>query len=96
MLREEILPLNDPSEEKIKHAISLRNFSGLDILKGENDHFEFRKSIPDNSVNSVVRSLSYNISKVYAEKVKLEKYLKFQSEIAGEYLRILKDKITIT
>lgn len=95
MLREEILPLHDLSGGKIRYGIFEKYSPGFDLLIGENDSLEFLKSVPDKSVKLIVTSPPYNIGKVYEERVKLEEYLKYQSEVARECVRILQDNGSI-
>ena len=84
------MPLHDLSGGKIRYGIFEKYFHGFDLLIGENDSLEFLKSVPDKSVKLIVTSPPYNISKVYEERVKLEEYLKYQSEVTGILLKAYK------
>ena len=89
MFREEEVAFTDLSGKKLKYAISSSFVSGYDLLIGQSDTLEFLRTIPDQSVKLVVTSPPYNIEKVYEERVKLEDYLAYQSEVAKECVRIL-------
>ncbi len=89
------LEFNDLSGRRLTYAVSASFVLGYDLSIGQSDTLEFLKTIPDKSVKLIVTSPPYNIGKVYEEKVKLEEYLKYQSEVARECVRILQDNGSI-
>ena len=89
------LEFNDLSGRRLTYAVSASFVPGYDLSIGQSDTLEFLKTIPDKSVKLIVTSPPYNIGKVYEEKVKLEEYLKYQSEVARECVRILQDNGSI-
>ncbi|MGP6294297.1 DNA-methyltransferase [Caldiplasma sukawensis] len=91
MLKEEELVFSDITSKRIKYGVSQTYLPGFDLLIGKNDSLEFLKTVPDKSVRLVVTSPPYNIGKVYEERVKLDEYLSYQSDVAKECVRILQD-----
>jgi DNA modification methylase len=75
----------------IKIVVSDSCQNGYDLILGCKDSLSFLQTVPSNSVKLVVTSPPYNIGKVYEEKVKLEKYLEYQRQVAKECKRILAD-----
>lgn len=85
------LIFTDLSGKKLSYLISSSYSPAVDLLIGHNDSLKFLRTVPDKSVKLIVTSPPYNIGKVYEEKVKLEEYLGYQSEVARECVRILRD-----
>ncbi|MGC8574895.1 MAG: DNA-methyltransferase [Thermoplasmata archaeon] len=77
--------------QSIRYLISDRYEQGYDLLLGLNDSLEFLKTVPSEFAKLIVTSPPYNIGKVYEERVKLEEYLDYQSKIAKECVRILRN-----
>tara|TARA_Y100001970_G_C14217701_1_gene850665 strand:+ start:192 stop:1136 length:945 start_codon:yes stop_codon:yes gene_type:complete len=69
----------------IKNRITIKN----------NDCLDFMKKIPDNSVQLIITSPPYNISKEYEKKATLDDYLNFHSRVIDECKRVLKPKGSI-
>lgn len=67
--------MNDLSGRRIAWAVSEKYLTGTDLLIGQNDSFEFLKTIHDKIVKLIVTSPPYNIGKVYEEGGKLDEYL---------------------
>lgn len=59
--------MNDLSGRRIAWAVSEKYLTGTDLLIGQNDSFEFLKTIHDKIVKLIVTSPPYNIGKVYEE-----------------------------
>ena len=91
MLEKEELSFIDLSGRKVNYAISQKYYEGFDLFLGHNDSLKFLKTVPDKSVKLIVTSPPYNIGKVYEERVKLDEYLDYQSQVAKECVRILRD-----
>ena len=91
MLEKEELPFTDLSGRKVNYAISQKYYEGFDLFLGHNDSLKFLKTVPDKSVKLIITSPPYNIGKVYEERVKLDEYLDYQSQVAKECVRILRD-----
>ena len=95
MLKKEELTLTNLSGKKLTYLISDRYSPNHDLLIGQNDSLEFLKTVPEKSIKLIVTSPPYNIGKVYEERVKLEEYLDYQSKVAKECVRILRDNGSI-
>ena len=78
-------------DKTLSYDISNKHVGGYDIEFGQADTLEFLKSVPDKSIKLVVTSPPYNIGKVYEERKELSEYLDYQSAVAKECVRILKD-----
>ena len=76
------LEFNDLSGRRLTYSVSGSFVPGYDLSIGQSDTLKFLKTVPDKSVKLIVTSPPYNIGKVYEERVKLEEYLKYQSEVA--------------
>jgi adenine-specific DNA-methyltransferase len=75
VFQREELSMNDLSGRRIAWAVSEKYLTGTDLLIGQNDSFEFLKTIHDKIVKLIVTSPPYNIGKVYEEGGKLDEYL---------------------
>ena len=91
MLEKDELVFSHLSGRRLKYSISDRFYPDYDLLIGQSDSLEFLRSIPDRSIKLIVTSPPYNIGKVYEERVKLDEYLYYQSKVARECVRILRD-----
>lgn len=65
------------------------------ITISNSDCLKFAKKLPDKSVQLIVTSPPYNISKEYEIKTSLNDYLEFHSRVIDECKRILKPKGSI-
>ncbi len=92
MFSEETLASSDFNGRKITYAKTDSYVYGKDLLLGLNDSLEFLKTVPSKSVKLVVTSPSYNIGKIYEERVKLGEYLDYQGKVARECVRIHSEK----
>lgn len=66
-----------------------------DSILFEGDCLELLAQIPDKFVKLVVTSPPYNVGKSYEEKLSMENYIKQQTKIIKESVRILDDKGSI-
>ena len=78
-------------DKTLSYGISEKYLGNYDVEFGQADTLEFLKSLPDKSIKLVVTSPPYNIGKVYEERKELSEYLNYQSSVANECVRILKD-----
>jgi adenine-specific DNA-methyltransferase len=65
------------------------------VTISNNDCLKFAKKLPAKSVQLIVTSPPYNISKEYEKKVSIDNYLEFHSNVIDECKRILKPKGSI-
>jgi adenine-specific DNA-methyltransferase len=69
------------------------NFSeDANVVLYPGDCLDLLKQIPDNKIQLIVTSPPYNIGKKYEKKTKLEQYLKLQTEVIKECVRVLAPK----
>lgn len=62
-----------------------------DIVLHLGDSLKFLKTIPSGTANLIITSPPYNLGKTYECKIPFEEYLKCQSKVIDELVRILKD-----
>ena len=60
------------------------------IVLHEGDTYNFLKEIPNETIKLIISSPPYNVGKVYEKKVDIKKYLKNQSKVIKELVRILR------
>jgi DNA modification methylase len=77
------LPVN------LKYSISADFDVNSEIILHLGDALDFFKSIPSETIMLVITSPPYNVGKAYEENVSFDDYVKFQSRIADEIVRVL-------
>jgi adenine-specific DNA-methyltransferase len=82
-----------PIDESIEIKTVFSPQSRITLYHG--DCLEFMNTIPDNSIQLIVTSPPYNIGKPYEKRLKLEEYLKQQTAVIKECVRILKPEGSI-
>lgn len=68
---------------------------GYDVVLGSSDVLEFLKGIKQDKFMLIVTSPPYNMGKPYEEPRKFSEYIKWQTEIAQECIRLLDDRGSI-
>lgn len=72
-----------------KYRISERFKADEHVVVYPGDCLDLLRNIPDNNLNLVITSPPYNLGKEYERKLKLDLYLKQQSEVIRECVRAL-------
>lgn len=87
-----------PIEEVVngKRILYGRRFQQeYDIVLACNDVLQFLKDVPDNTATLIVTSPPYNIGKAYEERVEFREYLKWQKEVVGRCIDVLRPEGSI-
>jgi len=75
----------------LKNKITEKFSTDEKIVLREGDTYEFLKEIPDETIKLVISSPPYNVGKIYEEKVDIKAYLKNQTRVISELVRVLKN-----
>jgi adenine-specific DNA-methyltransferase len=81
------------AKERIEIASAFNKNAKAVVYQG--DCIEFLAQIPNNSIQLIVTSPPYNIGKKYEKKTALQQYIRLQSRVISECVRVLKDNGSI-